>query len=178
MDNAVDWVFRFGARQVQCVEQPRLRSRLGVHRLRHVAKQRQRYICRQSIAGTSFSAGCRESAHRPWWRSAGVCEPRRDNDSINAADHLCHLSGHVDTRLDRSLVCAALWICQHHGDGLDAPATYQLSASQTSALGSSGSPVTIFAWASFYYSAATSGNRGGVADCSRVRHSRRLYFPD
>ena len=47
------------------------------------------------------------------------------------------------------------------GTGSNAPATYQLSASQTSALGSSGSPVTIFAWASFYYSAATGGTGPG-----------------
>ena len=44
------------------------------------------------------------------------------------------------------------------GTGSNAPATYQLNTVQTSALGSSGSPITIFAWMSYYYSAATGGS--------------------
>ena len=49
------------------------------------------------------------------------------------------------------------------GSNASFPVTYQLSATQTTAIGSSGSPATIFAWSSFYYSAATSGNPAGGA---------------
>ena len=41
--------------------------------------------------------------------------------------------------------------------GVGADGTYALSANQTVAIGSSGSPVTIFTFSSFYYSAAVNG---------------------
>ena len=56
--------------------------------------------------------------------------------------------------------------------------TYQLSATQTAALGSSGSPVTIFAFSSFYYSAATSGNPAGGVATARSTGTFGDVFPD
>ncbi len=56
--------------------------------------------------------------------------------------------------------------------------TYQLSATQTAALGTSGSPVTIFAFSSFYYSAATSGNPAGGVATARTTGTFGDVLPD